>query len=114
MTASVLATRFVEDSTIPWETVGEGVKRKIMTYDANLMMVKVSFETGGIGTPHQHIHTQMSYVESGAFAITIADETKTLRAGDVYYIPPNIRHGAVCLESGILIDVFTPMREDFV
>lgn len=114
MTEISLATRFVDDQTVSWESVAEGVKRKIMTYDANLMMVKVAFETGGIGTPHQHRHTQMSYVERGAFAITIGEETKTLRTGDVYYIPPDIRHGAVCLEAGVLIDVFTPMREDFV
>jgi quercetin dioxygenase-like cupin family protein len=114
MTETSFATRFVDDQTIPWESVAEGVKRKIMTYDTNLMMVKVAFETGGIGTPHEHRHTQMSYVESGAFDITIADETKTLRTGDAYYIPPNIRHGAVCVEAGVLVDVFTPMREDFV
>ena len=108
------ALRFVDDQSLPWETVGEGVKRKIMTYDANLMMVKVAFETGGIGAVHSHLHTQMSYVESGAFAITIADQTRTVRAGDAYYIPPNVWHGAVCEETGVLVDVFTPMREDFV
>jgi len=114
MTETPLAARFADDIAIPWESVAEGVKRKIMAYDANLMMVKVAFEAGGIGTPHQHPHTQMSYVESGAFAITIADETQTLRAGDAYYIPPDVWHGAVCLEAGMLVDIFTPMREDFV
>ncbi|QJW89749.1 cupin domain-containing protein [Spirosoma taeanense] len=114
MTVRQPATRFVDDQSLPWEPVAEGVKRKIMTYDANLMMVKVAFETGGIGAVHSHVHTQMSYVESGAFDITIAEETRTLRAGDAYYIPPNVRHGAVCVEAGVLVDVFTPMREDFV
>ena len=105
---------FVNDQSLPWETVAEGVKRKIMTYDANLMMVKVAFETGGIGSAHQHVHTQMSYVASGAFSITIGNDVRTVRAGDAYYIPPNVWHGAVCEEAGVLIDVFTPMREDFV
>ena len=108
------ALRFVDDQSLPWEPVAAGVTRKIMAYDANLMMVKVSFETGSIGTAHSHIHTQMSYVESGAFAITIGDETRTVRAGDAYYIPPNVWHGAVCEEAGVLVDVFTPMRGDFV
>jgi quercetin dioxygenase-like cupin family protein len=109
-----LAARFVDDQSLPWESVGEGVKRKIMTYDANLMMVKVLFETGGIGAVHKHVHTQMSYIESGVFSITIGDETRTVRTGDAYYIPPNVLHGAVCLEAGMLVDIFTPMREDFV
>lgn len=109
-----LAALFVDDQNLPWETVGEGVKRKIMTYDASLMMVKVAFETGGIGTPHSHHHTQMSYVASGTFEITIGDETRTVREGDAYYIPSNVWHGAVCVDAGVLVDLFTPMREDFV
>lgn len=111
---SQLTALFVDDEHLPWEQVADGVKRKIMTYDNNLMMVKVAFETGGVGAAHQHVHTQMSYVASGAFAITIAGETRLVRAGDAYYIPPNVRHGAVCEEAGVLVDVFTPMREDFV
>lgn len=106
--------QFINDSDIPWEELGGGLKRKIMSYDDNLMMVKVAFETGGIGALHSHFHTQMSYVESGAFEITIGDKTGTLKKGDVYYIPPNIIHGALCTEAGILVDVFTPLREDFI
>jgi quercetin dioxygenase-like cupin family protein len=109
-----LAALFVDDQNLPWESVGEGVKRKIMSYDANVMMVKVAFETGGVGAPHSHMHTQMSYVASGVFSIMIADETRTIKKGDAFYIPPNVWHGAVCLEAGELVDVFTPMREDFV
>ena len=108
------AARFVDDQSLPWERVADGVTRKIMTYDANLMLVKVHFETGGIGAAHRHVHTQMSYVESGVFTITIADETRIVRAGDAYYIPPNIWHKAVCTEAGTLVDVFTPLREDLV
>ena len=108
------AARFVDDESLPWELVADGVKRKIMTYDPNLLMMKVAFETGGIGAAHSHVHTQMSYVESGAFSITIADETRTVRAGDAYYIPSNVYHKAVCEEAGVLVDVFTPLREDLV
>ena len=109
-----LATLFVDDQNLPWEPVAEGVKRKIMTYDANLMMVKVAFEAGGFGEPHSHVHTQVTYVASGAFSITIADETRVVRAGDAFYVPSNVWHGAVCQEAGMLVDVFTPMREDFI
>lgn len=106
--------QFISDSDIPWEDLGGGLKRKIMAYDNNMMMVKVAFEKGGVGSLHSHFHTQMSYVESGAFEITIGDKNQTLIKGDAYYIPPDVVHGALCLEPGILVDVFTPMREDFV
>lgn len=106
--------QFITDSDIPWEELGGGLKRKVMAYDDNLMMVKVLFEKGGIGALHSHFHTQMSYVDSGAFEITIGGKNQTLKKGDAYYIPPNVVHGALCLEAGILVDIFTPLREDFI
>lgn len=105
---------FIGDSEVPWEEVAPGMKRKIMSYDERLMVVKVSFEKGAIGVLHQHYHTQISHVESGVFEVEIGGEKKVLSAGDAFYIPPNVIHGAVCLEPGVLIDVFSPMREDFV
>ena len=104
----------VEDNDMPWEVVDEKIKRKIMSYTDELMLVKVAFIKGGIGTIHQHPHLQISYIASGVFEITINDETKTLKEGDVYFVPSNLLHGAVCVEDGVLIDVFNPMREDFV
>ena len=105
---------FIENASIEWENVDKGMRRKIMAYDDKLMVVKVEFETGGIGTLHQHFHSQITHVESGVFEVEIGDEKKILKAGDAFYIPSNVMHGAVCLEAGVLIDVFSPMREDFI
>ena len=105
---------FVEDGSLDWEEVGEGVRRKIMSYDDKLMLVKVAFRKGGVGTPHKHYHSQISHVESGVFEVEIGGEKRVLKAGDAYYPPPNVMHGAVCLEDGVLIDAFSPHREDFV
>ena len=105
---------FIENADIPWQQMATGVKRKIMAYDESLMVVKVDFEAGGIGTLHQHYHTQITHVESGVFEVEIGGEKKLLKAGDAFYIPPNVMHGAVCMEAGVLIDIFSPMREDFI
>ncbi len=105
---------FLLDADQEWEQVGEGVKRKIMGYDDKIMLVKVHFEKGGVGPMHQHHHSQVTYVESGRFEMTIGDETKILTGGDSFYIPTNIMHGALCKEAGMLIDVFSPIREDFM
>jgi quercetin dioxygenase-like cupin family protein len=104
----------VLDSEVEWEQIEPKIRRKVMSFSAEIMLVKVAFEAGGIGTLHHHPHLQISYVASGAFEITINGESKILKAGDVYNVPKNAVHGAVCLEEGILIDVFSPMREDFV
>lgn len=105
---------FIEDSTTEWSDLGGGVKRKIMCYDNRVMLVKVQFEKGAVGTLHSHYHTQISHVDSGMFEVEIAGEKKVLKAGDAFYVRPDAVHGVVCLEAGMLVDVFSPMREDFI
>jgi quercetin dioxygenase-like cupin family protein len=114
MNTNQMVQVFFKNEDIAWEQVDTGVKRKIMAYDDKLMVVKVAFETGGIGNLHQHIHSQITHVESGVFEVEIDREKKLLKAGDAFYIPTNLIHGAVCKEAGVLIDVFSPMREDFI
>lgn len=102
------------DKEMQYENVGEGVNRKIMGYDKDLMLVKVKFDKGAVGTLHAHPHSQATYVVSGKFELTIGDEKKVIEAGDGYYVAPDVLHGCVCLEPGILIDTFSPAREDFL
>jgi len=104
----------IADKDIDWEDLGDGVKRKIMAYDENLMLVKVDFEKGAIGALHHHPHLQMSYVAKGTFEVTMGENKKILSEGDVFFAPSNVTHGVVCLEAGLLIDVFNPHREDFL
>jgi quercetin dioxygenase-like cupin family protein len=111
---AIIPKHFIELNAIEWQQMAPGVRRKIMTYDEKIMMVRVEFETGGIGTLHQHYHVQVTNVESGIFEIEINGIKKVLNAGDVFHVPANLIHGAVCIEAGVLIDVFTPMREDFI
>ena len=108
------SNNFQFEAEMPWESAGEGVVRQIMGYNDNLMMVKVKFETGAIGTPHTHPHTQTTYVASGVFEFTTDGETKIVRPGDGVCMKPGILHGCICLEAGVLIDTFSPMREDFL
>ena len=105
---------FIKDEEFEWEVVGEGIKRKIMGYDDTIMMVNVLFEKGAIGTLHEHYHSQVTNVAKGAFEVTINNVTKVMKEGDCFYIPPHAIHGVLCLEDGLLIDVFSPIREDFM
>ena len=108
------SNNFQFEAEMLWESAGEGIVRQIMGYNDNLMMVKVKFETGAIGTPHTHPHTQTTYVASGVFEFTTDGETKIVRPGDGVSMKPGILHGCICLEAGVLIDTFSPMREDFL
>lgn len=104
----------IEDNSIEWEKIDDKSKRKIMCYDDKIMMVKVYFQKGGIGPVHKHHHSQTTYIESGVFEVEIGGTKKILKAGDSFYIPGDVLHGAVNLEEGVLIDVFSPKREDFL
>lgn len=105
---------FVKGDELKLIDLGGGVSRKILSYNENLMSVEVWFEKGAIGAMHTHPHTQISYVLEGSFEATINGETKVISKGDTYITEPNAPHGVVCLEAGALLDVFTPMRADFI
>jgi len=94
--------------------LGGGTERRILAYDDSLMAVEVAFEKGAEGAPHSHPHTQLSYVLSGSFRYSVEGEDAILNPGDSIVVPGGLVHGTVCLEKGVLLDVFTPKRGDFL
>jgi quercetin dioxygenase-like cupin family protein len=89
--------------------------RKILGMGGTLMMVEVVFKKGGIGSVHSHDnHEQISYIAKGCFEVTVGGETKVLRTGDSFYAGYLVPHGVVALEDSVIVDVFNPVREDFL
>jgi quercetin dioxygenase-like cupin family protein len=78
------------------------------------MIVRVEFESGAVGALHHHPHRQATYVAAGKFEVTIGGEKADLGVGDCFYTVADIEHGVLAREGGVLIDVFTPVREDFL
>ena len=91
-----------------------GVSRKILSYSDQVMMCEITFEKGAKGNFHSHVHEQITYVAKGSFSFTIGGETKTVSQGDSLQMPSGVEHGVTCLEEGILVDVFSPKRDDFL
>lgn len=106
--------KYILTNEVAWEELGGGVSRKMLGYDNQIMMVLVKFEKGALGSPHRHFHTQATYCAAGKFEFEIDGVKQVVNAGDGVYIEPNLLHSAVCLEEGILIDTFSPVREDFL
>lgn len=101
-----------EDSI--WENTEPGVKRRIIAYLDELMLVEVLFEKNAVGNLHSHPHVQGSYVAEGRFEVTIDGVSKTLEQGGSFIVPGNLVHGVKALEKGRLIDSFTPHRAEFL
>lgn len=106
---------FTENNSVEANDLGGGVHRKVLSYSENIMSVELHFEKGAIGALHSHPHEQIGYVISGSLIYKEdGQEDKVLKAGDTYYVAPNVIHGVVTLEETLLFDVFTPMRKDFI
>ena len=94
--------------------LGGGTSRRIRAYNEEMMLVEVIFESGAVGSDHSHPHTQISYVLSGEFTYHIEGEVRTMRPGDSIVVDGGKVHGCTCVSAGTLLDVFAPMRADFV
>lgn len=106
---------YTENNSAIINDLGGGVKRKVLSYSENIMSVELHFEKGAIGALHSHPHEQIGYIISGSLLYKEdGQDDKVLKAGDTYYVAPNVEHGVVALEETMLLDVFTPMRKDFI
>ena len=96
------------------EAGGAGVVRRVLAYSDDLMVVENTFEKGAVGSLHHHPHTQITYVVSGEFEFEIDGVKKIVKKGDTMLKMNDVVHGCVCLEAGVLLDIFNPYRKDFV
>ncbi|MBC7321385.1 cupin domain-containing protein [bacterium] len=93
-----------------------GIIREVLAHGGNLMLTRNTFPTKGTkAETHTHYHEQISYILSGSFRFVLNGEEKILEIGGSLYIPSNAPHSAEALEdNSIVLDVFTPQREDFL
>lgn len=101
-------------SRVPVEQLEPGIKRQ-MIVGCNLMICRLHFEPHVVTPAHDHPHEQMTLVERGRVLFTVGDEQRIAQAGDVLHFPPGTWHGATMLdEEVVLVDIFSPIREDFL
>ncbi|NHM31390.1 cupin domain-containing protein [Neobacillus terrae] len=106
---------FVQGNQVQPVEAGEGAVRKLLGRGGSLMMAEVAFEKNAVGAIHSHPHEQISYIVQGSFEFNLDGDIQIVRKGDSIYIPSNIKHGVKALDDdSIILDVFTPQREDFV
>jgi len=107
---------FFDNSSQPWEDLGDGIRRKIVGHTPELMSVLVQFDKGAVGTPHEHdVHHQIAYVLAGSFEADVGGHKKLIRTGDAFIVPPHTLHGVVALEDkSLLLDQFSPPRQDYL
>ena len=106
---------FVFAKDCPDEVLDNGVVRRIKGYIDDLMLVELVWKKGMEGAMHCHPHRQAGYVIRGSFEGNVEGRKTILREGDCYYTEKDQPHGLIALEDdSVLLDVFTPRRDDFV
>ena len=96
-------------------TTPEGAQRRILSYGGGMMLVEFTFESGVSAPIHSHANEQVGYVVSGEIDLIMDGFERTrLTAGGSYYVAPNVQHGIVTYAPTVVIDCFTPIREDFL
>lgn len=101
-------------SSIPLEQLEPGIQRQMIVGE-NLMICRLHFAPNIVTPAHDHPHEQMTIVERGRVLFTIGNDQRLAQAGDVLHFPPGAWHGATMLdEEVVLIDIFSPIREDFL
>ena len=99
---------------IPSEQIAPGIERR-MIWGERLMICRLRLAPRVVTSVHSHPHEQMTLVESGRVLFTIEDQVREVSAGAILHFPPGVRHGATMLdEEVVLIDIFSPIREDFL
>ena len=109
-----LNQRWVPYDQVSGQNAGDGLTRKILAFGEELMCVENHFECGAAAPLHSHPHFQITYVISGVFSFEIEGEVRTVKAGDTMTLRSNEVHGCTCLETGAILDIYSPMRKDFL
>jgi quercetin dioxygenase-like cupin family protein len=111
MSASVIEVIASHDESM--SNPEPGLRRQVMSYSPNMMLVRHRMKKGWVGTRHSHPHEQMVYIVSGHLVFQHPSGSVDARAGDSFLVPGNVEHQASALEDSEVLDVFTPYREDY-
>lgn len=90
-----------------------GLIRKTLVSSNKLMICRFDLEVGVEIPSHSHPHDQAGYVVLGKIRITVDDKSCDLGPGDSYSAPSGILHSAIALEASVVVDTFSPPRDDY-
>lgn len=105
---------FVQHSESGYRNVIDKVFLKTLAYGKRSLMSEFRLQQGAKLPRHSHPHEQTGYLVKGRIKLTIDRETFEVEAGDSWCIRGGIEHQAESLEESLVIEVFSPVREDYL
>ncbi|UNC91075.1 cupin domain-containing protein [Candidatus Contubernalis alkaliaceticus] len=92
----------------------EGIKRKTLVYGEKTLLTEFRLKRGKQLPVHKHPQEQTGYLVSGHIILTIDGESFDMSPGDSWIIHGNIEHSAEIVEDSVAVEVFSPVREDYI
>jgi quercetin dioxygenase-like cupin family protein len=92
----------------------EGIFQKTLVYGDKTLLTEFKLEKGSMLPRHNHPHEQTGYLVSGKIRLSIGDEEFDAMPGDCWSIPENVEHGALILADSVAVEVFSPIRTDYL
>lgn len=105
---------FYKKNTYPYKKVIDGVKFISVVHGEKTHLTEFRLEKGSTIPQHSHPQEQTGYLVSGKMTFTIAGETFEAGPGDGWNIPGNVEHGVEVLDDAMVLEVFSPPREDYL
>ena len=102
-----------KDNVGEFRTIQNGIEFKTLVYGNNTHMIKAMLKKGTI-LKHSHPHEQTGYLLKGRFRLSFDNNVYKIMAGDSWNIPGNTEHKAEIIEDSVLVEVFSPIREDYL
>ncbi len=100
-------------SNIPAEQINPSISRQFITGD-RVTVARFELKRGGIVPMHAHENEQVSFVLDGALKFKIDGREVIVRGGEVLQIPGTVPHEVEVLEDTLVVDVFSPVRQDWI
>ena len=105
---------FYKKDSHDYKNAFDGVTYKTLVYGDKTSLGEFWLKRGSVVPIHKHPHEQTGYMISGRMIFIIADEDHNAEAGDSWSIPGNVEHSVEVLEDSVVIEVFLPVREDYL
>jgi quercetin dioxygenase-like cupin family protein len=105
--------RFYTWESVPLETMSDVISRKVISGE-KAMVAQVFLKKDAVVPEHHHESEQITYIVEGALKFELEGKEVIVRAGEVLHIPSNVPHRAVALEDTLDIDIFSPIRTDWL
>jgi quercetin dioxygenase-like cupin family protein len=114
MSVNYSQASFWHDKPDAWKQVMPGVKRRMLSHSVTGLMVLYKIESGKTFALHNHPHAQYGVFLEGGGKFRVGDSVWDMKSGDAYFIPPGVSHELKTEKESLILDFFTPEREDYV